>query len=118
MTDKVKPLKLEDTTSGSSLNFGPTEMNPAEDYASVKGVSFENSDDVIVDSDGVNMKFKDLNTNNINTLEELAFGAGRYYLQPSEYWRVPQYHSHVVPQEVALAQDSEYDVRGELAIIL
>jgi len=116
--DKVKPLKIEDLTDGSMVDFSPTEVNPAQDYIAAKGVSFANSDDIFVDTDGTDMRFTDLNTNNINTLEELAFGAGRYFLRPSEYWRVPQYHSHVVPQEVALAQDSEYDVRGELAIIL
>jgi len=42
--DKVKPLGLEETTDGSQTVPFPTEMNPNQDYAAVKGISFENLD--------------------------------------------------------------------------
>lgn len=42
--DKVRALKIETTTDGSSSDPFPREMNPAQDYAAVKGVSLENSD--------------------------------------------------------------------------
>lgn len=57
--DKVKPLKIEETGNGTELDMDPTEMNPTEDYASVKGISIENSDNLLVDSDGTEIQFTD-----------------------------------------------------------
>ena len=42
MVDKVKPLKFEDSTSGTGLNYLPTEADPSEDYLAGKGFAFEN----------------------------------------------------------------------------
>ena len=50
--DKVKPLKIEDTTDGSQLNFTPTETNPNEDYIATKGIAFENTDNYIAEKIG------------------------------------------------------------------
>lgn len=44
MVDKVKPLGVEDSTSGTQLVPVPTEMNPLQDYAAVKGIAFESLD--------------------------------------------------------------------------
>lgn len=40
--DKVRPLKIEESTSGTEVDLGPTETNPAEDYLAAKGIAFEN----------------------------------------------------------------------------
>ena len=50
MVDKVKPLKIEDTTNGSSLNFAPKEADPFQDYLTAKGISFENNDLLLIDT--------------------------------------------------------------------
>ena len=50
--DKVKPLKLETTTDGSSNDYLPREMNPLQDYAAAKGVAFENLDTFAIDKIG------------------------------------------------------------------
>jgi hypothetical protein len=112
MADKIRPLKLEDNSSGSQLDFGPTEMNPLEDLASVKGVSFEGTETVVIIKDGNDMKFSDLNTNYVNNLEEVAFGGGHYFTGPAEYVRVPVGHNHFVYQEVDI--EGEYEILGEL----
>jgi len=52
MVDKTRPLKIEDDTDGTQNNFGPTEMNPTEDYASVKGIALENEDTTLIDKAG------------------------------------------------------------------
>jgi hypothetical protein len=57
MVDKVKPLKLEDTTSGGELNMLPHEADPSEDYVSVKGVAFENLDTHLAEKIGGVCKF-------------------------------------------------------------
>src|SRR5437870_5902623 len=60
--DKVKPLKMESpSTGGTQTDFLPTEANPAQDYAAVKGIAFENSDTRLVDLDANgNIKFTDV----------------------------------------------------------
>lgn len=45
MVDKVKPLKISDDNEDVPV---PTEFNATDDYASVKGVSFEDSDDILI----------------------------------------------------------------------
>jgi len=51
--DKVKPLKIENpATGGIETDMYPTEIDPLEDYAAVKGLSFEDSDDFLVDKIG------------------------------------------------------------------
>ena len=53
MVDKVKPLKLESSATGGTENdMFPTEVNPAEDYVSGKGFTFEHSDDYLLDKIG------------------------------------------------------------------
>lgn len=45
MVDKVRPLKIEKSTDGGGdVDPFPTELDPVEDYVSVKGVSFAASD--------------------------------------------------------------------------
>jgi len=52
--DKVRPLKIENLTQGSQDDNGyPTELNPAEDYVSCKGISFEDSDTHAIDKDPI-----------------------------------------------------------------
>lgn len=58
MVDKIKPLKLEDTTSGSSFNFTPTETSPSQDYLATKGIAFENSDSFLIDKIGRELSAK------------------------------------------------------------
>ncbi len=52
MVDKVKPLCFEELTDGSQLDFIPTEADPTQDYGSLKGISFENLDNFLVDKIG------------------------------------------------------------------
>jgi hypothetical protein len=40
MVDIVRPLKVENTITGSQENFGPTEVDPTEDYLAAKGIAF------------------------------------------------------------------------------
>jgi len=61
MVDKVKPLKMESSsTGGVEDDFSPTEVDPAEDYVATKGIAFENLDTVYIKKDGNDIKFKDL----------------------------------------------------------
>lgn len=65
MVDKIRPLKLEDpTTGGSQLDEFPTGANPNEDHVTTRGVVIQDdsSDDetVIVSRDASdNLTFKD-----------------------------------------------------------
>lgn len=53
MVDKVSPLKYESSSTGGTENdFIPTEANPLEDYLAGKGISFEKSDDFLLDKVG------------------------------------------------------------------
>ena len=52
MVDRVRPLKLESTaTGGSQEDTFPTGMNPAQDYAAVKGLSLEDDDNTRIEKD-------------------------------------------------------------------
>lgn len=59
MVDRVKPLKIEDTTNGSSLNFAPKEADPFQDYLAAKGLSLRNLDTFLIDDDGNEIQFTD-----------------------------------------------------------
>lgn len=74
MVDKIKPLKIEDTTSGTEFDMVPTETNPSEDYVAAKGVAFENSDDTTIRGDSGVMKFQDSDVTTEVTLEDLLSG--------------------------------------------
>jgi len=52
MPDKVKPLKMEDSVSGTEINFAPTETDPTEDYLASKGLALENDDNTLIDKAG------------------------------------------------------------------
>lgn len=55
MADKVKPLKIESSSSGGTENnIFPTETDPSEDYLSCKGIAFNGSDSYLffVNGDG------------------------------------------------------------------
>lgn len=56
--DKVKPLKFEDASSGSEMDFLPTETDPTEDYISAKGLAFENTDTFLGEKIGGICQFK------------------------------------------------------------
>lgn len=59
--DRVKPLKIEDSTSGTQADPFPVETNPLQDYLATKGISFENLVDRYFDLDGSgNVQFRDL----------------------------------------------------------
>lgn len=74
MVDKIKPLKIEDGTSGTEIDMAPTESNPAEDYIAAKGVAFENSDDTTIRGDSGVMRFKDTEVTSEVSLEDLLQG--------------------------------------------
>jgi len=59
MVDKVKPLKLEDDTSGTQINPFPKETNPSEDYLAAKGLAFENLDTHLIQRNGANIEVVD-----------------------------------------------------------
>ena len=58
MVDKVKPLKIEDTSSGTELDYLPREADPSEDYLSSKGLAFENLDTHLAEKLGDLVGFK------------------------------------------------------------
>lgn len=70
MVDKVKPLKIEDSTNGSQINFAPKEANPLEDYLAAKGLSIENLDTILIDATGGELQFTDL-VNGVKLLSQL-----------------------------------------------
>lgn len=75
MVDKVKPLKIEDSISGTEFDMVPTETNPAEDYVAAKGLALENSDDTTIRGDSGVMKFKDSDITLEVSLQELVSSA-------------------------------------------
>lgn len=59
MVDKVRPIKIENTTDGSQDDAGEyTELNPAEDYLAAKGIAFENSNDYLFEKLGTHLTDK------------------------------------------------------------
>ena len=75
MVDKVKPLKIEDSTSGTEFDMVPTETDPTEDYIASKGIAFENSDNTTIQGDSGVMKFKDTDITTEVSLQELVSSA-------------------------------------------
>ena len=59
MVDKVKPLKIEDATSGTEMDYAPVEADPSEDYLAGKGLALENNDNLLVDADSGEIQFTD-----------------------------------------------------------
>jgi hypothetical protein len=58
--DKCKPLKIENASLGGTENDPfPREMDPSEDYAAVKGISFEGNETALDWADSGLRKFKD-----------------------------------------------------------
>jgi len=55
MVDKVRPLKLEE----DEFDQIPTEVNPTQDYVATKGISFEGSDNQLIDVVEGQLRFKD-----------------------------------------------------------
>jgi hypothetical protein len=73
MADKIKPLKIENPAlGGTETDMFPTEANPTEDLASVKGIAFEDSDNTQIIGDSGVMKFKDTVITTNVSLEDLA----------------------------------------------
>jgi hypothetical protein len=76
MVDRIRPLKLESVALGGSQDdFLPTAVNPAEDYAAVKGIALEDNDGTLIqrNADG-NIEFVDVN--GTNKLSALIGGGG------------------------------------------
>lgn len=59
MTDRIKPLKLESPIDGTQYDPTPTEANPQEDYLAIKGIAFQDSDNIVIESVGGELRFKD-----------------------------------------------------------
>lgn len=60
MPDKIRPLKIENLNDGSQNDMGfTTEADPAEDFISIKGIAFENSDDNLIEVVGNEITFTD-----------------------------------------------------------
>jgi hypothetical protein len=79
--DKVKPLKLESPdTGGTQEDMFPTSLDPQEDYIEVRGLVLDdasNKDETtVVDRNGDNMQFKDVNNPTPVTLTTLVAGGG------------------------------------------
>lgn len=72
MAEKVKPLKIEETTNGGENNFGPTETDPTEDYLAAKGIALENSDNTTISGNSGVMEFKDSEITTLTTLKDLS----------------------------------------------
>lgn len=52
MVDRIRPLKLESpATGGSDDDTFPTAANPAQDYAAVKGIAFEDDNNTRIEKD-------------------------------------------------------------------
>lgn len=73
MADKVKPLKIESSSTGGTQNDGfPTEVNPSQDYLASKGIAFENNDNRTIDLDGSgNIQFIDATETVAKTVRQL-----------------------------------------------
>ena len=77
--DRVQPLKIEDTETGTEEDLFPTALDRNEDFVDCHGItlqSTESDDDAVVitrDGDG-NMTFLDV-ANTVKTLAELAAGS-------------------------------------------
>lgn len=60
MVDKIRPLKLESSSSGGTENdLFPSELQPLEDYVSCKGIAFEGSDNARLELIGSEVSFVD-----------------------------------------------------------
>ena len=72
MVDKVKPLKIENSTDGTQddLSFY-TETNPQEDYLAARGLSIGNSDNYLIHTKDNEISFLD-NINGEVKLSELS----------------------------------------------
>jgi hypothetical protein len=97
MADKVKPLKIEDTTSGSQNDGFPVETNPAQDYIATKGIAFENSNTRLLDlSAGGEIQYLDAVQGTYKTLNSIISTPIIFYLETA--------NSHVHAVELTLAE--------------
>ena len=73
--DRVQPLKLESSTSGTEIDEFPTSLDKNEDYVDARGIALQDgtSDDetTLFDRDGNDMRFKDGNNTSYHTLSQL-----------------------------------------------
>lgn len=79
--DKVKPLKLESTDTGGDENDEfPTSLDQHEDFIECRGLVLDTAtvadEDVVIDRDGDDMRFKDKNNPTPLTLSDLVAGTG------------------------------------------
>ncbi len=84
--DHVRPLKYENTaTGGTSNDYLPTEVNPAQDYVATKGILIEDSESYRIDKSSTELQFTDsiLGTktpSQLKILEIPIFGTANPYL--------------------------------------
>ena len=57
--DKIKILKFENAIDGTEVDEYQTEADPQEDYAAIKGIAFENSDNHRIDLTNSEITFRD-----------------------------------------------------------
>jgi hypothetical protein len=78
MADKVKPLKIENPSSGGTqTDFLPTESDPTQDYLAAKGIAFENSDAKLFDlSASGEIQYKDAVQTTYKKLNDITGGSG------------------------------------------
>lgn len=68
--DKIKPLGLETSIDGTDVFPTPTELDPDSDFAAVKGIAFENSDNTTIEGVSGVMNFKDTEITAAKTLKD------------------------------------------------
>jgi hypothetical protein len=82
MADKIKPLKIENPSSGGTdTDFLPTESNPTQDYVAAKGIAFENNDNRLFDlSASGEIQYKDAIQGTYKTLNSITAGSADFNL--------------------------------------
>lgn len=76
MVDKVKPLKIENSTLGGTENDPfPTEVDPSEDYIAAKGISFEGLDTKLIYPTGDDLGWSDPNSSGFKKFNDLNAAA-------------------------------------------
>ena len=144
--DKTRPLKIETPVEGGTqTDYLPTEVNPAEDYISAKGIAFEESDNYVMDLDeNQNIQFKDatqttpvtvtqlktaldntfdnrtngfVSTNVQAAIEESKQGHFSYHKIKETRITIPLDQQMLSYQEVTINAGSELNIEGEVIII-
>lgn len=117
MVDKVRPLKIENPANGGDeLDFMPTEMRPDEDFAAVKGIAFENSDNTTIEGDSGVMKFKDVEVTTPLSLKQITERPFSFTnIVSSSLLTVPLNQQMIVFEEITIS--GELVLEGDLVLI-